>query len=345
LAHIAGGKLRGDGDAVIHGAAILRDAGPGEITFCDRSELLKEVEASSASAVLMPPKLKTDRMATITVDDVATAFGRIVFHFRPPRMRRSIGISPGAQVSRFAKLADGVEVHGGATIDDDVTLAAGCVIHGGVHIMAGCKIEEDVTIFPGAVLYEHTLVGQRCIIHAGAVLGAYGFGYESSTGKHVLSAQLGYVVLEADVEVGACTTIDRGTYGPTLIGQGTKIDNQVQVAHNCRIGKHNLICSQVGIAGSTTTGDYVVLAGQVGVKDHIHIGNRVIIGATSGVHCDVPDGEVWLGTPAAPAKAQRAQVMALAHLPEMRRELRTLQKQIAALLAEREAQRPQRDAA
>jgi UDP-3-O-[3-hydroxymyristoyl] glucosamine N-acyltransferase len=348
IAQIAGGKLHGDADLMIRGANILRDAQAGEITFCDRPELVKSLATSAASAVLLAPGLTTDRMASITVEDVPAAFAKIVFHFRPPRTRRSIGISRDAQVSRFAKLADDVEVHAGATIGDDVTIARGCVIYSGVHIMAGTKLDEEVTIFPGAVLYENTVVGPRAIIHSGAVLGAYGFGYDSSTGKHVLSSQLGYVVLEADVEVGACATIDRGTYGATLIGAGTKIDNHVQIAHNCRIGRHNLICSQVGVAGSTTTGDYVVLAGQVGVKDHVHVGDRAMVGATSGVHCDIPAGEVWLGTPATPVKAQRSQVIALTHLPEMRRDLRNLQKQIATLLAERENQQPsrsQRDAA
>jgi UDP-3-O-[3-hydroxymyristoyl] glucosamine N-acyltransferase len=348
LAQIAGGSLRGDGDIVIRGAAILRDAQAGEITFCDRAELLQEVEASAASAVLLPSKLKTERMAVITVDDVASAFGRIVFHFRPPRTRRTIGISAGAHISRFARLADDVEVHAGATIGDDVAIARGCVIHSGVHIMAGSKIAEDVTIYPGAALYENTVVGPRSIIHSNAALGPFGFGYESSTGQHVLSAQLGFVVLEADVEIGAGTTIDRGTYGPTVIGQGTKIDNLVQIAHNCRIGRHNLICAQVGIAGSTTTGDYVVLAGQVGVKDHLHLGHQVIVGAKAGVTTDIPSGETWMGIPAGPGKAQKSQVVALTRLPEMRKELRELQKQIAELLAEREVRqnaRPQRDAA
>ena len=157
--------------------------------------------------------------------------------------------------------------------------------------MAGSQIGQDVTIFPNAVLYEDTVVGPRCVIHANAVLGAYGFGYGFADGRHVLSAQLGNVVLGADVEIGAGTTIDRGTYGPTVIGEGTKIDDLVMVAHNCRIGRHNMLCSQVGIAGSTTTGDYVVMAGQVGVRDHVHIGTGAVLGAMAGVTNDVPDGQ------------------------------------------------------
>jgi UDP-3-O-[3-hydroxymyristoyl] glucosamine N-acyltransferase len=156
------------------------------------------------------------------------------------------------------------------------------------------------------------------------------------------------VHIEADVEIGAGTTIDRGTYGPTVVGQGTKIDNMVQIAHNVRIGRHNLICAQVGLAGSATTGDYVVFAGQVGVKDHTNIGHQVMVGAKAGVSSDIPSGQTWMGVPAGPAKEQKASVIALARLPEMRKELRDLQKQVAQLLAERDElqhPRPHRDAA
>ena len=127
------------------------------------------------------------------------------------------------------------------TIGDDVTIGHGTVIHSGVHVMAGCEIGEDVTLFPGVVLYENTKIGPRCILHAGAKVGAYGFGYGCEGGRHILSAQLGNVVIGADVEIGANSTVDRGTYGSTVIGEGTKIDNLVMVAHNCQIGRHNML--------------------------------------------------------------------------------------------------------
>jgi UDP-3-O-[3-hydroxymyristoyl] glucosamine N-acyltransferase len=169
------------------------------------------------------------------------------------------------------------------------------------------------------------------LIHAGAVLGAYGFGYKTVGGRHQLSAQLGWVELGADVDVGAGTTIDRGTYGPTRIGEGTKIDNQVMIAHNCRIGRHNLICSQAGVAGSCTTGDYVVLAGQVGVRDHVHIGDRAVVGAKGGVSGDVPAGEIYLGIPATPEREQKLKQAALSKLPEMRRQLKELERTVSRL--------------
>ena len=264
------------------------------------------------------------RLPMIQVEDVHQAFAEIVSRFRPPRARKRVGISPEAVVSPTATIAADVDIHPLATIGDDVQIGRGTIIHSGAGIMAGTRIGEGVTIFPNAVLYEDTVVGPRCVIHACAVLGAYGFGYSSSDGRHRLSAQLGNVILEADVEIGAGTTIDRGTYGPTLIGEGTKIDNQVMIAHNCRIGRHNVLCAQVGIAGSTTTGDYVVMAGQVGVRDHVHIGDRAVLMARAGVINDVPDGAHMVGIPATPEREQMIKQAALAKLPEMRRPAQTV---------------------
>jgi UDP-3-O-[3-hydroxymyristoyl] glucosamine N-acyltransferase len=276
-----------------------------------------------------PPR---EEMPAILVDDVHDSFATILRHFNPPRKRRRTGVSPLAVVSPSAKLDEDVDVHPYATIGDDVFIGAGSTIHSGVHIMAGSKIGRDVTIFPGAVLYEDSIVGARCILHAGAVLGAYGFGYTQVDGRHMLSSQLGNVILGADVEVGAGTTIDRGTYGPTVIGEGTKIDDLVMIAHNCRIGRHNMLCSQVGIAGSTSTGDYVVMAGQVGVRDHVHIGNGAVLGAMAGIINDVADGKRMIGIPATPERDQKLKQAAFTKLPEMRRQLKILQRQMDRFL-------------
>jgi UDP-3-O-[3-hydroxymyristoyl] glucosamine N-acyltransferase len=226
-------------------------------------------------------------------------------------------------------------VHRGATIGDDVEIGAHSTIHSGARIMAGCVLGRGATVFPNAVLYENTIVGDRTVIHAGAVIGGHGFGYKLVDGRYELSAQLGYVEIGSDVEIGACTTIDRGTYSATVIGDGTKIDNQVMIAHNCRIGRHNMICSQVGIAGSTTTGDYVVMAGQVGVRDHVHIGAGAVIGAKAGVSNNVADGAHMLGSPAVPLREQKLQFALLARLPDMRDQLKKLQRQMNAFVAEK----------
>ncbi len=339
LARLVGGELVGDGDQPIEDAAVLLDASPTDVSLVDCAERVRELEVSNAAAVVVSRDLEITGCPAIIVDDVHAAFAAIVSHFRPPRTNTHSGISPQAVISSTAKIAGDVTIHPGVVIEDHVVIASGCHIHSGAKIAAGCQIAEEVTIFHGAVLYENTIVGPRSIIHANVVIGAYGFGYDSSSGRHLLSAQLGNVELGADVEIGAGTTIDRGTYGPTRIGEGTKIDNMVQIAHNCRIGRHNLICSQVGIAGSSTTGDYVVLGGQVGVRDHVEIQDGAILGAMSGVTNTIPAGEIWLGIPATPAREQKYKQGALSKLPEMRKQLRKLQKTVDKIVEEREAAR------
>ena len=211
-----------------------------------------------------------------------------------------------------------------------------CVIHPNVVILDGTRIGDEAVLFPNVTIYENVEIGARCLIHAGAVIGAYGFGYDSSTGIHRLSAQLGNVVIENDVDIGANATIDRATHGSTRIGEGTKVDNLVMIAHNCSIGRFNLICAHTGVAGSTVTGDYVVMAGRVGVRDHLKIGDGAVLGAMAGVMADVPEKSRIVGIPATPEKEQMKKQVALAKLPEMRREFIALQKETARLAAELE---------
>jgi len=333
LAALVEGRLVGDGSVAITGAASLRDAEPGQITLIDGESKSQRLQQSRASAVLAPRDYTSAEMPVILVDDVHRAFAIIIVHFHPPRQIQHVGISPLAAVSPSAQIADGVDVHPFASIGDDVVIESGCTIHSGVHVMAGSKIGRDTTIFSNAVLYEDTIVGPRCTIHANAVLGAYGFGYGFADGRHVLSAQLGNVILGADVEIGAGSTVDRGTYGPTVIGEGTKIDDLVMVAHNCRLGKHNMLCSQVGVAGSTSTGDYVTMAGQVGVRDHVHIGSRAVLGAMAGITNDVPEGARMIGIPATPEREQKIKQAVLSKLPEMRQQLKKLQRFVDQMAA------------
>ena len=334
IASLVGGQLTGDGSVWITGAAIIRDARAGEITFADNPSFVGQLRSCQASAVLVPPSVQPQGLPYITVENVHASFAKVVECFRPRRQRCEVGISAAAFVSETAKVGSDVAIHPGATIGSEVVIGARSVIYPGVRLLARCRLGQDVTIFPNAVLYEDTVVGDRVTIHAGSVIGAFGFGYETQGGRHVRSAQLGYVEIEDDVEIGACTTIDRGTYGPTRIGEGTKIDNHVMIAHNCRIGRHNLICSQVGIAGSCTTGDYVVLAGQVGLRDHVTVGSRAMVGAKAGVMNDIPEGGTFVGIPATPEREQLVKQAALARLPDLRHDFRALQKQVSELAAE-----------
>jgi UDP-3-O-[3-hydroxymyristoyl] glucosamine N-acyltransferase len=340
LAELVSGRLCGDPTAEISDAAILSVAGPGQITLADSAERSSGLAQSSASAAVVSPELECDSMPTIVVDNVHEAFAKIVQHFRPRRSQERPGLSAQAIISKTAQLASGVDVHPLAVIGDDVVIGTGSTIHSGARIMAGCVIGRDVTVFPNVVLYEETRVGDRSIIHAGAVIGAYGFGYSQHEGRHELSSQLGYTEIGNDVEIGACTTIDRGTYGPTSIGEGTKLDNLVMIGHNCRLGKHNLICSQVGIAGSTTTGDQVVMAGQVGVRDNVHIGTGAVLCSKAGIPNDVGDGQVMLGAPATPIREQKIQMITISKLPEMRRQFRAMQRQFAEIVEQMEVSPP-----
>ena len=343
LAEHIGGKLTGSGDVQIAGADTLRNAGPQDITLANDAKLANALAQSSAVAVIVPSTFQPENIAYITVDNPTSAFAQVVAKFRPPCQTEFSGISPAAHVNSSATIASDVTIGPGAFVGDKVTIGRGTTIYPGVSVMAGTQIGADVTIFPNAVLYENTQVGDRCVIHAGAVLGAFGFGYDSQSTSHHLSPQLGHVSLGDDVEIGAATTVDRGTFGATSIGEGTKLDNLVMIGHNCRIGRHNLICSQVGIAGSCTTGDFVVMAGQVGVRDHVEIGDQAMIGARSGVSNDLTGGERYLGAPAIPARRQMQILFSLQKLPEMKRHLKSIRRQIDTLLAEQEADTPQPD--
>ncbi len=331
IAKLVNGQLIGNGEVQINDAAILRDAGGHDITLVDHEKYAEELSNSAAAAAVVPFGFEPNDVPSVAVDNPRAAFAQLVSFFRPTSIADRVGVDPLARISATATLDDDVDVHAGATIGDRVRIGRGSTIHSGVHLMAGCAIGEDVTIFPGAVLYENTFVGNRCIIHAGAVLGAYGFGYEMVDGQHKRCAQLGNVVIGNDVEIGAATTIDRGTYGATRIDDGTKIDNQVMIGHNCRIGKHNLLCAKVGIAGSCTTGDYVVMAGQVGLRDHVTVGDRAQIGAKAGVTSDLASDQQYLGAPAIPARQQMQVYFALQKLPELKKKVKSLERQLKTL--------------
>ena len=234
-------------------------------------------------------------------------------------------------IADSAKIGEGTSIGAGVYIGNEVQVGERCVIYPGVVILDGTRIGSETTIFPNVTIYENCCVGSRCLLHASSVIGSYGFGYDSTNGRHILSVQYGNVVLGDEVEIGANTTIDRGTYDSTFIGNGTKIDNLVQIGHNCSIGRNNLICAHTGMAGSTISGDCVVMAGRVGVRDHLKIGDGAVIGAMAGVMLDVPAGARIVGIPATPEKEQMKKQVALAKLPEMRKEFIALQKETASL--------------
>ncbi|MGL4550912.1 MAG: UDP-3-O-(3-hydroxymyristoyl)glucosamine N-acyltransferase, partial [Gemmataceae bacterium] len=276
LADLVSGTLIGPPGRAVRAAGPIHEAGPDHVSFLEHERNLPHLKTCKAGVLVVPPGV-ADRLADagftlIEARDPLLAFVAIVQKIQGTPPAPAEGVSPLASVHPTATLAPGCCVLPFAAVGPDTVLGPRCVVHPGAVIGAGCTLGADVVIHPNAVLYDRTKLGDRVTVHAGAVLGSDGFGYRFQGGRHVKVPQLGWVEIGDDVEVGAGATVDRGTFGPTTIGAGTKIDNLVQIGHNCRVGRHNLIVSQVGMAGSCTTGDYVVLAGQVGVADHLTIG-------------------------------------------------------------------------
>ena len=324
LAEWVRGEVLGDADVPISNARTLADAQPGDITFVEHEKHLHAWHASRASAAVVPASVPVNGRPLIRVDDPLMAFVDIVRHLRGRPSAHAGAIDPTAHVHPTAKIGPGVTLAPFAVVGEGSVVGANSTVLAGACVGRFCRLGDGVVLHPHAVLYDDCVIGDRVVVHANAVIGADGFGYRFHNGRHVKVPQLGWIEVEDDVEVGACTTIDRGTFGPTRIGAGTKIDNLVQVGHNCRIGRHNVFCSQVGIAGSVTTGDFVVMAGQVGVADHKTVGDRATLLAQCGVTHDVPPDAKVLGMPARPYKAYLRNQLELDKLPDLRKDVKQI---------------------
>jgi UDP-3-O-[3-hydroxymyristoyl] glucosamine N-acyltransferase len=328
LAEWVGGQIVGDGGRVVGAARSLDEAGEGDVTYVEDARHLAAFLGGPAAAAIVPPKLTAAGKSLIVVPDPLMAFAAVVQRLHGRAEPTPSGVHPSAALHPTVRFGADPSVEEFVTVREGTVIGDRCRLAAGVRVGRGCRLGDDVVLHPNVVVYDGSVLGDRVIVHANAVLGADGFGYRFHQGGHVKVPQLGTVELGDDVEVGAGTTIDRGTFGATRIGAGTKIDNLVQIGHNCRIGRHNLVCGQVGIAGSSSTGDYVVLAGQVGVADHIHVGDGSVIGAQAGITRDVPAGSRYFGSPAGPERAQKRMMITLEKLPEMRRQLRRVLRQL-----------------
>lgn len=337
LAEAVRGEVVGDGDLVIHAAAPLHEAKDGDITFVEHEKYLTRWHASTAAAAVVSRDFPVNGKTVIRVQEPLPAFIMVVEKLHPRKESSVLGIHPSAVVHPSAKLGPDVSIGPHAVIGEGCEIGARCTILTGVVIGDQCRLGDDVRLHPNVVLYSYTVVGNRVTIHANSVIGADGFGYRTQQGRHAKIPQLGCVLIEDDVEIGSCTTIDRATFGATRIGTGTKIDNLVMIGHNCQIGRNNLIVGQVGIAGSSSTGDYVVLAGQVGIADHVHIGDRSLVGAQSGVTKDLPGDQRFWGSPARPEQAYKRTLAALEKISELRRILRQLQDALGLTDNDKEA--------
>lgn len=326
LAARLGGEVVGDGSRAIAGVAPLDRAGPGDLSFLSSGKYLEAFQASRAGVVLVRAEHRDAQPGPATrviVADPGKAMLRAVQALYPPAPRRA-GVHPTAVIGAGAEL--GAEVclgpHAvigeGARLGDRVTVMAGAVVGD------GASVGDDSVLHPQVVLYPGAVVGRRVILHAGVRLGVDGFGYVPTPAGHQRIPHVGRCVVEDDVEIGANSTVDRGSVDDTVIGAGTKIDNLVHVGHNCRIGARCLVMAQVGVAGSTRVDEEAILAGQVGLGGHITIGRRARIGAQSGVMDSVPAGAAWFGSPARPRTEMLRIVASSARLMKITDELEAL---------------------
>ena len=332
IAARAGGEVVGDGATRISGIAPADMAQAGDLTFADSDAYLAAAEKSAGSDLFRQRVRSASSKVLIRVPNPRVAVARLLPLFHPPA-KPAAGVHPSAVIAHTAKIDPSARVGPLCAIADGVEIGANAVLHGGNHIGRNSRIGDDTQLFPNVVVYEDCIIGNRVLIHASTVIGADGYGYVFDEGRHRKVLQVGNVIIEDDVEIGANSAVDRAALGSTIVGAGSKIDNFVHVAHNCVLGKHVLVMGQSGFAGSTTVGDYSVVAAQAGISGHLKLGRQSTIGAKSGVMRDVPDGGTVLGMPALPDKQTKRQWIALQQLPDLLKQVRELQKQVDQLTA------------
>ena len=326
--------LHGNSEIQISDVAPLPEAAAHHLAYVDKPEGLKSIHDSQAGCLVVPEGSDLallDGRTFILVEKPKSAFIDLMMKFRPPRQAPPAKVAIDAWIHPTARIGEGTFVGAHAYIDAEARIGERCVIHPGAYVGAGVRIGNDCTVHANSVIQPDCRLGDRVILHACTVIGTDGFGYEFENGAFTKTPHTGTVILEDDVEVGASSTIDRAMIGSTVIKQGTKIDNQVQIGHNCRIGQHNVIAGHVGLAGSVSSGDYVQFAGQSGIADHVHIGSGARIGAKAAVAQNVGEKLDVHGMPARPAREQIRILTAQSKLPEMRSQLKELTKQVAAL--------------
>lgn len=327
IASLVNGELVGDEDVVVEHIRGIDEAGKGDLTFIANPQYRKKLQTTGASAVLVAPGTVCVGKNLIIVNDPYLCLGKLLGLFYPGDFEPP-GLSGQAFIEDGAQIAQGATIYPGAVVSRGARIERGVVLYPGVFIGRDAVIGEDSILYPNVCVYRKCLIGKRVILHAGVVVGSDGFGFAGPGVDNLKIPQVGIVQIDDDVEIGANSTIDRGTLGKTWIKRGVKIDNLVQIAHNVLIGENSVIAAQVGISGSTKLGKSVVIGGQAGLVGHINIGDHVMIGAQSGIHEDVPARQAVSGSPHLPHKKWLRVVSCLSRLPEMRKILATLSQKI-----------------
>ncbi len=331
---LTGGKILGTTPEIeISGVATLSEACASEASFLGNEKYYQDYLNSSAGLILIPTGLPEhpEGSCYIEVDNPSLAFNALVAHFKGTTKAAQQGISPHAIVHPSVQLnPERVSIAAGAIIEEGVQLGDGCEIGAGCIIGRDCILGENCRLYARVTLRERSQLGKHVTIQPGCVIGSDGFGFllNKETGYYDTIDQVGIVVIEDHVDIGANTTIDRARFGRTVIGEGTKIDNLVQIGHNVKVGKHCIIVAQTGIAGSTSLGNYVTVAAQCGIAGHLHLADRSVLGAKSGVMTNLEEGQTYWGIPCSPARDTKKQIISMRQLPRMMKEHREMKEWI-----------------
>ncbi len=334
IAGFLGGDIVGDKEAKVHTVSSIEEGKAGSLTYLTNPKYEAFLYGTGASIVLVNRSFEPSQQVSATlikVDDAAACVLKLLEMYNAAKPRRS-------GVSKLASVADKAEVGADCYIGDFTVVEAGvkigknCQIYPQVYLGTGVTVGDGTILYPGVKVYEGCRIGRNCILHAGAVVGADGFGFmPNAAGGFDKIPQLGDVVIEDDVEIGANTCIDRAKTDSTVIRRGVKLDNLIQIGHNVQIGENTVSSAQTGIAGTSRVGRNCFLAGQVGIADHVNVGDFVKIGSKSGLDKDVPDGEVRFGYPALPGMQYHRSAAVFKRLPELEKQVRELEKQLAEL--------------
>jgi len=334
IARQFGCELEGDGSIEVSGVATLELAGKSDISFLTNAKYFNEAKATNASAIIAGLDCPAIGIPLLRHKNPYLVFAKLVELFFPPKPEAA-GIHPTAWIADSARLGNGVAIGAHSYIGEEAVVEDRVIIKSGCSLYAGSRIGEGSLIHAGCVVGENVIIGRRCILHSNSVIGSDGFGFaREENGSWYKILQTGTVIVEDDVEIGACTTIDRAALGETRIGRGTKLDNLVQIGHGSMIGANNLICAQVGLAGSTRTGKDVILAGQVGVVGHLTIGDGATVTAQSGIPGSVEPGKIMSGSPAIDNRDWLRSTAAFAKLPKIIKAVRDLERRISQLEAQ-----------
>ncbi|NQV04873.1 MAG: UDP-3-O-(3-hydroxymyristoyl)glucosamine N-acyltransferase [Candidatus Omnitrophica bacterium] len=331
IAVIVNGEILGDENAVVTGICGIKEAKKGDLTFIANSRYLSLMNHTKASAIITSKDVKSAPLPIIRTENPSIAFAKMVSLMAPNETKKPSGIHPTAVIGERVRIGRNVTIQAHVVIEDNVEIKDSTILYAGAYVGHHAKIGKDCAIYPYAIIRERVVIGNRVTIHGGTIIGSDGFGFSTVKGVHRRIPQIGNVIIEDDVEIGANVTIDRARFDKTLIKKGTKIDNLVQIAHNVIIGEHSIIVAQSGISGSTTIGNNVTLAGQSGVIGHVSVGDNVVVAARSGVTKSIPSNTCVSGFPAKSHKVTKRINACVQNLPELYKKVKALEEEIKNL--------------